>query len=89
MVRRVNDATAFVAGLYRLSRAGTNHWRRADAVARYANVPLRYLEQILADCDTAGLLDRGAEDPMLVVLTPAGRAAARDRAYRTSRLSSL
>jgi hypothetical protein len=73
---RLDRAALFIAQLYRLSASSPNSWRRAESVGRDVGLAGLPLEQALSDAEQAGLIHRRADDPGLIIMTAAGRAAA-------------
>jgi hypothetical protein len=73
---RLQRAAAFVAQLHRLSINSPHSWRRAESVGRDVGLAGALLEQALDDAEQAGLIHRRSDDPDLVILTDAARAAA-------------
>jgi hypothetical protein len=73
---RLERTAAFVAKLHELSRRSPKAWRRADAVGRSAGLDPAEIPQAIADAAAAGLVERRADDPELVLLTDQGRAVA-------------
>ena len=69
-------AAALVAQLHRLRVRSPNSWRRAESVGRDIGLAGAELEQAVTDAETAGLIQRRADDAGLILLTDAGRAAA-------------
>ena len=73
---RLQRVAAFVAQLHHLSIRNPYSWRRAESVGRDAGLEGAYLEEAIRDAERAGFIERRADDEGLVLLTPAGRAAA-------------
>ena len=73
---RLERAAALAAELHRQSIKSPRSWRRAHSVGRDIGLAGAMLEQAVRDAVAAGFIERRADDEGLVVLTPAGRAAA-------------
>ena len=78
-IRRLENAAAFIARLYHLSRYSPHLWRRAESIGAAVGLEGNVLEQALIDTEDAGLIDRRVDDPGLVLLTKRGRKAAAGR----------
>lgn len=74
---RLQRAASLVAQLHRLSIKSPHSWRRAESVGRDIGLTGPQLEQAVSDAKRAGLIDRRSDDAGLILLTAAGRAAAR------------
>jgi hypothetical protein len=73
---RVARAAAFIAQLHRVSANSPHSWRRAASVGRDIGIADGDLEQAIRDAERAGMIQRRVDDEGLIMLTPAGRAAA-------------
>jgi hypothetical protein len=73
---RLERAAAFIAQLHRLSAKSPQSWRRAEGVGRDLGLEGAELELAIRDAEKAGFKQRRADDEGLIMLTPAGRAAA-------------
>ena len=69
--------TKFVAALYDVSRRIPMAWRRITAIGARTGIKGDQLDQVVADLVTAGLVERRADNPILVMLTSKGWAIAR------------
>ena len=75
--------TRFVVALSELGRRVSYGWPRANDVARYGGVPLGKLDSLLPEAVATGLVERHADDAVLVKLTDAGLPAARQVSLMT------
>ena len=73
---RLDRAAIFVARLHALSASSPHSGRRDESVGRDVGLEGAQLEQALDDAKKAGLIERRADDPGLMIMTAAGRAAA-------------
>ena len=71
---RLDRAAAFVAQLHRLSARAPHSWRSAERVGRDVGLAGLPLQQAISDAERAGLIERRANDPGLIIMTAAGRA---------------
>jgi len=65
-----------------LGRRGRLSWRRAASVGADIGLTGERLDQAVSDATAAGVLDRRADDPGLVMLTDKGRTAAGELSVR-------
>jgi len=73
---RLGRTAVFVAQIHRLSDKSPHSWRRAESVGHDVGLAGPHLEQALSDAEEAGLIHRHADVEGLILLTPAGQAAA-------------
>ena len=72
----------FLEALNELVQGVTYRQRRANDIARYANLPLGKLDEVLNKAVETGLVERNADDPDLVRITVHGIAVVRGKVQR-------